>query len=399
MPILLPTGSAFWRIAAALLLAATTHDLLQHCLCLQLPWPTNDHPSPFTLRSWHRVQLACAGPAPGDACTDALIRVSGFERPVAMLVASAAWRHDNGDIYGSAHSLLGALQLLHNSSRSSIRSSSSAAVNTTALYREILGILHRVMDLNARSASSPSTLYPAQITPFSEFANALLSICRSLPAMRVVIEVGSGAGAGSSSAVIGGALRRPPSNDLRVFLIELGAERCARLAQRYAHLPFVRVIAASATPLSAFPSAAEVAAAHAEWRDAEFSLTDALKWRQQDWTDLQAPSTVHDGISSALAAARRAGAAAAGRGGGQLPGDPVDVAVLDGSEFTGWQELALIYGARVIALDDTRTLKHRRSRALLLGSGCYTAVADTLHERNGWAIFARVPGSTCAAFA
>jgi hypothetical protein len=396
MPLLLPTGSAFWR-TAALLLAATS------AVCLQLPWPTNDHPSPFTLRSWHRVQLACAGPAPGDACTDALIRASGSERPVAMLVASAAWRHDGGDIYGSAHSLLGALTLLHNSSSSSISisisssSSSSAAVNTTALYREILGILHRVMDL--KPPSPPSTLYPAQITPFSEFANALLSICRSLPAMRVVVEVGSGAGAGSSSAVIGGCLRRPPSPDLSVFLIELGPERCARLEQRYAHLPFVHVIQASATPLAAFPSAADVAAAHAEWRDAEFSLADALRWRQQDWTELQAPGTRHDGISSALAAATRAGAAAAGRGGGQLQGDSVDVAVLDGSEFTGWQELALVYGARVIALDDTRTLKHRRSRAFLLGSGCYTAVADALHERNGWAIFARVPGGTCAAFA
>jgi hypothetical protein len=41
----------------------------------------------------------------------------------------------------------------------------------------------------------------------------------------------------------------------------------------------------------------------------------------------------------------------------------------------------------VIALDDTRTLKHRRSRAFLKASGCYTATADLLHDRNGWAIF------------
>ena len=81
-----------------------------------------------------------------------------------------------------------------------------------------------------------------------------------------------------------------------------------------------------------------------------------------------------------------------------MGGDGVDVAVLDGSEFTGWQELSQIYGARVIALDDTRALKHRLSRQFLLACGCYNAMADMLHDRNGWAVFERVPGRECAPF-
>ncbi len=78
-----------------------------------------------------------------------------------------------------------------------------------------------------------------------------------------------------------------------------------------------------------------------------------------------------------------------------MPGDVVDVAVLDGSEFTGWQELSQVYGARIIALDDTRALKHRRSSAFLRASPCYAAAADNHNDRNGWAIFERVPGSSC----
>jgi len=397
---------------------------------MPLPWPSEDRPSPFTLRSWHEVELACDGVgAQGAACTDALSRVSASAQPTAMLVASAAWRHAHGDIYGSAHALRSALSIL--------LSSNPAAevhdVQAAPLFKEITSILQRVLDLTPPSppsrlpASTPSppsslsSLYPAQITPFSDFAAALLLVCRRLPALRVVIEVGSGAGAGATSAIIGGALRRPLHQNLHVFLIEIGAERRARLIQRYGHLPFVRIIAASAIPLSAFPSAAKVAAAHAQWSAAEFGLSDALKWRQEDWDYVQKQGTAHDGIGAAIASApqldggagagagagAKAGAGAGVGGGGRqarataaavLGGDGVDVAVLDGSEFTGWQELSQIYGARVIALDDTRTLKHRQSRAFLLQCGCYDAVADHLQDRNGWAVFERVPARACAPF-
>lgn len=171
-----------------------------------------------------------------------------------------------------------------------------------------------------------------------------------------------------------------------VFLIEIGVERRARLARRYAHLPFVRIIAASAVPIHEFPTAADVAAAHAAWTDAEFPLSDALKWRQEDFDYMRTPEAAHDGIGDALAAVK-VGSEGAVSSSERLEGEDVDVAVLDGSEFTGWPELRKVFGARVIALDDTRTLKHRRSRAFLKASGCYTATADLLHDRNGWAIF------------
>jgi hypothetical protein len=104
------------------------------------------------------------------------------------------------------------------------------------------------------------------------------------------------------------------------------------------------------------------------------------------------------GVAALAAAAAFVGGAAARGSEVLLGGDAVDVAVLDGSEFCGWQELSQVYGARIIALDDTRALKHRRSREFLQASGCYTALADKLHDRNGWAIFERAPGSVCAPF-
>jgi hypothetical protein len=390
----------FSRTSATVLLLA----LVVQCCCMPLPWPSEGSPSPFSLRSWVIVRRACTGTGMSVApCTHALIQASASERPTAMLVASAAWRHAAGDVYGSAHALQSALSLLHKSSGAA----ASQPVETTDLFQEILRILRCILDItppppsssssSSFSSSSLSTLYPAQITPFSDFAAALLSVCRHSSLLRIVIEVGSGAGAGSSSAIIGGILRRPHFDQLRVFLIEIGAERRARLNRRYAHLPFVRIIAASAVPLSHFPTAAHVAAAHAEWSDAEFPLSDALEWRQQDWDYLQIPGTAHDGLGTALAAARASQTGSVTGGSEELlPGESVDVAVLDGSEFTGWQEMAQVYGARIIALDDTRALKHRRSRAFLQASGCYTTVADMLHDRNGWAIFERIPGRACA---
>lgn len=369
------------------------------CSCMPL-----ETPIPFVLRSWPHIEQACSGTGTQTtACTHAIIRSSASEQPTAMLLASASWRHAQGDVYGSAHALRSALALLDSSSDKT----AAIATESTVLFQEILHTLQRVLDIATppplRPLPSPSlsSLYPAQITPFSEFAAALLSVCRNLPALRVVVEVGSGAGAGASSAIIAGILRRPGRLDrsLLACLIEVGAERRARLTQRYAHLPFVRIIAASAVPLSAFPSAADVSAAHAAWSSPEFSVSDALKWRQEDWDYLQLPGTVHDGIGIALAAAAAFVGGAAARGSEVLlGGDAVDVAVLDGSEFCGWQELSQVYGARIIALDDTRALKHRRSREFLQASGCYTALADKLHDRNGWAIFERAPGSVCAPF-
>jgi hypothetical protein len=365
------------------------------CACMPL-----ETPSPFVLRSWPHIEHACSGTGTQTtACMNAIIRASASEQPTAMLVASASWRHAQGDVYGSAHALRSALALLDSSSNKS----AAIAIQSTLLFQEIMHTLQRVLDIATPPPLRPpptpslSTLYPAQITPFSEFAAALLSVCRNLPALRVVVEVGSGAGAGASSAIIAGILRRPGRLDSRLLacLIEVGAERRARLTQRYAHLPFVRIIAASAVPLSAFPSAADVSAAHAAWSSPEFSVSDALKWRQEDWDYLQLQGTVHDGIGIALAAAR---ALVGGAAEVLLGGDAVDVAVLDGSEFCGWQELSQLYGARIIALDDTRALKHRRSREFLQASGCYTVLADRLHDRNGWAIFERAPGSVCAPF-
>ncbi len=380
--------------ASTLMLTA----LALRCSCMPLPWPSEHSPTPFTPPFWVHVERVCTHIAqPSSTCTGALIQASASQHPVSMLAASAAWRHALGDVYGSAHALRNALVLLHKSSVAS-----SQSVENTELFQEILRTLHTVLDITPPHRASPSppsslsTLYPAQITPFSDFAAALLSVCRSLPQLRVLIEVGSGAGAGSTSAIIGGILRRQQHGTPAVlaFLIEIGVERRARLARRYAHLPFVRIIAASAVPIHEFPTAADVAAAHAAWTDPEFPLSDALKWRQEDFDYMRTPGAAHDGIGAALAAVKVAseGAASSER----LEGEDVDVAVLDGSEFTGWPELRKVFGARVIALDDTRTLKHRRSRAFLKASGCYSATADLLNDRNGWAIFERIPGRACA---
>jgi hypothetical protein len=384
----LPTASTLLLTALAL-----------RCSCLPLPWPSEHSPAPFAPPFWVHVERVCTHIAqPSSTCTSALIQASASQHPVSMLAASAAWRHALGDVYGSAHALHNALVLLHKSIVTS-----SQSVENAELFQEFLRTLHNVLDITPPHRASPphpsplSTVYPAQITPFSDFAAALLSVCRTLPQLRVLIEVGSGAGAGSTSAIIGGILRRQQHGTPAplAFLIEIGVERRARLARRYAHLPFVRIIAASAVPMHEFPTAADVAAAHAAWTDAEFPLSDALKWRQEDFDYMRAPGAAHDGIGTALAAVKHAneGAAASSE---RLEGEDVDVAVLDGSEFTGWPELRKIFGARVIALDDTRTLKHRRSRAFLKSSGCYSATADVLNDRNGWAIFERIPGRECA---
>ena len=68
----------------------------------------------------------------------------------------------------------------------------------------------------------------------------------------------------------------------------------------------------------------------------------------------------------------------------------IDVAVLDGSEWSGRYDLETVLSLRpkVIALDDINVIKNNGSYRQLLSSGEWYVVAGS-DERNGWAILQR----------
>ena len=73
--------------------------------------------------------------------------------------------------------------------------------------------------------------------------------------------------------------------------------------------------------------------------------------------------------------------------------DLFDVALLDGSEFTGLVELHKVYGAKYLLLDDICTYKNAESRANLLSDPNYEEIHCNKQLRNGFAVFKRKEGS------
>ncbi len=72
----------------------------------------------------------------------------------------------------------------------------------------------------------------------------------------------------------------------------------------------------------------------------------------------------------------------------------IDVAILDGGEFSGWADYCAIKdSAKYIVIDDTKTRKNRRVRESLLSNPEFLTVFDEQGDRYGWCIFERIANS------
>ena len=64
-----------------------------------------------------------------------------------------------------------------------------------------------------------------------------------------------------------------------------------------------------------------------------------------------------------------------------------DLALIDGSEFTGMADLQLLIGASYIALDDVNTFKCYKAAQLLSSHPSYKLIYENRSLRNGSMIF------------
>jgi hypothetical protein len=226
-----------------------------------------------------------------------------------------------------------------------------------------------------RSADGPQLdhLIPAEIA--GDSFSAIIEEVASSAGVREILEIGSSAGEGSTAAWIRGALRnrlRP-----RVHCIEVSTERHAALVRRWGGEEFVHCHHVSSIPLEDFPSAAEVERFYKDVpsRLRDFDLPTVLGWLQQDIDYLR-----DHGLSTAGIAQIKERYAI----------ETFDAVLIDGSEFAGRAELAEVYGARFLLLDDTETFKNWENSRRLQADTSYRVVCADPKARNGFAVFERV---------
>ena len=198
------------------------------------------------------------------------------------------------------------------------------------------------------------------------------------PGVRHVLEIGSSAGAGSTEAFVAGALLNEPRP--AIYCLEISAPRFDALVERYRHIPFVTPYRMSSVPLESFATEADIDAfRRRHWgRFRLIPRATVIGWLHQDRDYIAQHRLSAHGIRHIRA---------------RHCIDCFDAVLIDGSEFTARAELAEVYGARFLLLDDIRAFKNADNYRRLLRDPTYRLIARSRWLRNGFAIFERTAGA------
>jgi len=199
--------------------------------------------------------------------------------------------------------------------------------------------------------------------------------------IKTVLEIGSSSGEGSTEAFVKG-LRDNPNNPT-LFCLEVSKSRFAKLEKTYRDEEFVKPYNTSSVALNRFPTKTEVVDFYENHptRLNQYSLDLVLSWLEQDKKYVQDSQVSEDGIKRIIKDNRI---------------DFFDLVLIDGSEFTGWQELQDVLGAKFILLDDINAFKNYRSHQQLLSNRSYELIWENQRLRNGFSIFKKKSAKTDA---
>lgn len=187
-----------------------------------------------------------------------------------------------------------------------------------------------------------------------------------------ILEIGSSSGEGSTEAFVR-AIQENPRRPV-LYCMEVSGPRFEALAKRYKGIESVRCYQVSSIPIEAFPSKADITAFYegAPKNFKQIPLSILLKWYKQDIEYLIRNPVPQNGIDLIK---KENGI------------EFFDMVLIDGSEFTGFEEMKRVYGAKFLLLDDVAAYKNYANRQLLLNDPCYELIEEDLSLRNGYSIF------------
>lgn len=194
----------------------------------------------------------------------------------------------------------------------------------------------------------------------------------SRPDVHTILEIGSGSGNGSTMALSAGI--QSGRTDQTLWCLEADPERFAELEKNVGGLPGARPLWGSSVMRSSLPSWDKV---EAWWRLnpghllKNYGLEAVREWHRCDEEGFRTKRP--EGLISDIMERERLAY--------------FDLVLIDGSEFTGEEELRLVYGSRWVALDDVRTYKNWQNRKILEADPAYVLWAEDLRLRHGYSIY------------
>lgn len=190
--------------------------------------------------------------------------------------------------------------------------------------------------------------------------------------IKTILEIGSSSGDGSTEAFVLGATQN--SNHPTLFCMELSKPRFIALQNRYKNVPCVKCYNVSSVPLTDFPTENDIIVFLNKYPTNlnGYGYQEVLRWLRQDIEYVANAQVPQNGIEIIKK---------------ENDIEYFDMVLIDGSEFTGMAEFKLIYGARIIALDDINAFKNYMNYVSLLNDPQYELIHENHHLRNGYAVF------------
>lgn len=205
-----------------------------------------------------------------------------------------------------------------------------------------------------------------------DYLYEILYLLSKNESIKTILEIGSSSGAGSTEALVLGAIQNESRPTL--FCVEISKPRFRILQDRYQHLPCVKCYNVSSIPLDAFPTEDEVVLfliSQIEKFNPD-EIDEMVKWLKQDVEYAQSAGVPENGIEMIKR---------------EQNIEHFDMVFIDGSDFAGAAEFKLIYGARIIVLDDICTFKNYANYLALMNDPLYERIQENQHLRNGYAVF------------
>jgi hypothetical protein len=205
--------------------------------------------------------------------------------------------------------------------------------------------------------------------------------------LRVILEIGSSSGEGSTQAIVDGIMARENSSSAVLHCMEISLPRFEALRAQYESLNFVKVHRLSSVGLSSFPSKSELRNFYKNIPSSlnHYTFDEIYSWMEKDIEYLrmnisellkfEEVPNVDSGIDYIK---------------NEFGINTFDFVLIDGGEFLGWAEFQVLYGSRVIALDDINSYKCRYAYDALRKDSQYRLIVENWITRNGWAIFEKI---------
>ncbi len=206
-----------------------------------------------------------------------------------------------------------------------------------------------------------------------EFYEVIRLLARTA-SISTALEIGSSTGEGSTRAFVEGL--HDNSNRPTLFCLEVSRPRFKKLVARYSQDAQVRCYNLTSVSLDRFPTETEVIEFYSshESKLNRIPLPEVLRWWRQDLHYLARLPASQPGIQMIK----------------QENGvETFGMVLIDGSEFSGRPELADVYGADYILLDDIGTFKNFGNHERLSSDPNYALRTRNESLRNGYAVFER----------